>query len=257
MGDHLIRTHYQEIKNLLFNCDICELKFFKRSSLYKHKKTKHLDGKIIKFVCDLDGKSFKSKKDIKMHMKSHQFVECKICHAKFRLSYIRNHLKDIHTDFQFQCEKCPKMFKTQSALKLHANIHNEKFQCSICNIKVKSLKYLKQHQKDLHENPLSYECKICFKKFNQNAGLRIHAKCHKENQPKSFNCNRCDFSTVYKESIKSHQKDHENIDKKYAAFENGLKCDECPTICKNLQAWKDHKRMVHPKVLLQCDLCGS
>jgi len=73
----------------------------------------------------------------------------------------------------------------------------------------------------------------------------------------SFKCNQCDYVTNEKRNFTNHQKSHERRDKIYKEMNNPVKCEKCPTYCKNMLGLRKHLWQVHPKVLIQCDLCGK
>ncbi|XP_070497893.1 zinc finger protein 60-like [Chironomus tepperi] len=243
----------------LFNCEICNLKFFRSNILKKHMKKKHPDGQIEQFECDYDGKIFKTKKEFYNHMTCHlPLVECQICHKMLKYRSINDHMKEVHaTDKKFHCKVCDKQFKSIQLLSSHEKIQNKKYKCEICNKIVSSKNQLNQHKKYYHENPESFECEICGKKFCQKSNLKSHQKNHTKNRLKSLKCQRCDYATDDKRSFKFHLQFHEKQDKKFAAMKNPLKCEKCPTFCKNKMALYDHMRAVHPKESFQCDLCAK
>ena len=117
--------------------------------------------------------------------------------------------------------------------------------------------YLKKHVHGAHENPKSFECEVCCKKFNLHRHLKLHRKIHDENRSKPFKCQRCGFATDTNQRFKKHVRFHETKDKKFSAMKNPLKCEKCPTLCRNKGALGKHLITVHPKIFFQCDLCGS
>jgi len=248
----------KEPKNKRKKCLICNLRF-NENFMELHMNKKHPNGQAEQFECDFDGKVFKNRQLLWSHMKVHlSLVECQFCSKMFRHTYINYHLKNVHaTDKNFQCKICSKSFKSVQYLKNHEKFHTKAHKCVICMKMYSTLGRLNYHKKNYHENPESFECKVCGFKFILKSDLKTHQKLHVKNRPKPFKCHRCDFATDTNQKINTHQKFHERQDEKFAAMKNPIKCEKCPTFCKNQAALLKHMRVVHPKVLLQCDLCAK
>ncbi|XP_070497890.1 zinc finger protein 43-like [Chironomus tepperi] len=240
-------------------CKFCGKKLSSERNLNQHMKNIHPDGQIDQFECDFDGKIFKKKSELYIHMGCHRaLVECQICHKMLKYLAMNSHLRNFHaTDKKFQCKICDKRFKSKKYLWMHEKTHNKQFKCEICNKMFSFNSHLDDHKKKYHNNPGSFECEICGRKFNQKYHLQGHQKIHQKNRPKSFQCQRCDYATDNMFRFKNHQKSHERQDKKFAAMKNPLKCEKCPKFCKDKNALNMHMRHVHPKELFQCDLCAK
>ena len=185
-------------------------------------------------------------------------VKCELCQIEVLPTTLRRHITRIHkNERKFQCKICQKCFKLDYTLKVHVQSHNKKFKCQICSKKFSIQGRLNGHIKDYHENPNSFGCDVCGKHFNQNSILYSHKKIHDKNRPKPFKCQQCDFATDRMDFYKNHQNYHKKQIEKIAAMKNPVKCEKCSTYCKNKQSLASHKFNVHPKVLSQCDLCGS
>jgi KRAB domain-containing zinc finger protein len=246
-----------EPKGKVTNCSICNIKISTRF-LKLHLRTKHPNGQSKRFECDFDGKIFKTKGELYIHMGAHlPLVECIICNKMFKHNSLNGHQSMHANDQDFQCKICSKSFKSAHYLKRHEKIHNKRIQCEICNRMFPSVGILNQHKKECHENERSFECEICSKKFNQMGHLKTHQKTHDRNRPKPLKCSRCDYATDNPYSLKKHQKSHDRQDKKFAAMKNPLKCEKCPTFHRNQNFLKSHMQFVHPDVLFQCDLCAK
>jgi KRAB domain-containing zinc finger protein len=254
---HIIKVHPTEVD--LFSCPVCNLKFFKKPFMDLHMKKKHPDGQVKRFECDFDGKTFETKGRLCDHMKSHlSLVKCQICAKVFKPKSLNDHLKTVHaTQKNFRCNICSKSFKTAQYLQLHEKTHNKRVQCGICSKMFPSVGVLNQHSKEYHENGKNFECEICSKKFNRKSNLKTHQKTHDRNRPKQFKCQRCDYATDLKDNFKAHQRFHERQDQKFAAMKNPLKCEKCPTFHRDKKFLNLHMKVVHPDVLLQCDLCAK
>jgi hypothetical protein len=286
--DHIKKIHFAEFEDLLISCNFCEMKFFKAQHLGCHESRSHPDKKSRDFICDFDGRIFKSRKAISFHMSNHCLpVKCKFCNAKVKPNYMAYHMTINHDpQRQFKCNFCPKICNTDKNLKKHEKIHNKNFECHICNKKFTIPSILRHHLR-IHNNSRIYACKFCEKKYNWKSNFDAHLKTHdkdrqkkyqcqqcsysgdrkesytnhlkthNKNRPKPLKCQRCDYATDMQYNFKNHQKYHERQDIKVAAMKNPLKCEKCPTFHKDKSVLSNHMRNVHRDVLNQCDLCGK
>jgi len=259
---HMRRVHPQILKKSPFCCQNCNRNFPSSKSLKYHMISIHSKDLFVpepgKFECDFDGKLFKARANLLSHMSKHKMrVKCDICNAEINPKNLNQHIRDVHAkDRRFQCYICQKSLKSDQGLKIHIQTHKKALRCSICLKMFSAQMVLNNHIKTIHKNPGKFECEMCDKKFNQKINLKAHQKYHDKNRQKPFKCQRCDFATDNTLSYKSHQNVHERQDKKFAAMKNPIKCEKCPTFCRDKNALRNHMFMVHPKVLYQCDLCG-
>lgn len=255
---HMRDIHTNQLNIEIFKCEICGRNFSRIKDLTQHVELKHHDGQFRKYECDFDGKLFKTRSEIHIHMKTHlSKVKCKICNAELKVSGLTIHNKELHSEQdKISCHKCFKTFVSISRLKLHLKVHERKFECPICNRRLPTFPQLKNHINDIHENPGSHSCEICHKKFNRAENLKVHLKFHDKNRPKPFKCQRCDFATHSKANFNGHLKFHEKKDKIAATMKNPIRCRMCPAILKSKYVFHLHMKSVHIEALYQCDLCG-
>jgi len=254
-NQHLKNSHSSELD---FK-DVCDSKLPQKTAEQEQQTPKSINSGTCNYECDFDGKIFKYRDHLSRHLMVHlPTTKCHICHVELKVSYLHYHIKTYHeTDQKFQCKICSMILKTQKQLKYHEKTHNKNFQCDICDRKFVTPFYLKKHKTEVHENPGSYECNVCNKKFNYKSSLMNHQPRHKDKTIfKTFECERCGFKVENRNNLKKHQKLHEMKDKKFAEMKNPLKCEKCPTLCNNQRAFYRHMRYVHPKQLYQCDMCA-
>ncbi|KAL7014611.1 hypothetical protein ACKWTF_016028 [Chironomus riparius] len=208
------------------------------------------------YECDYDGKFFETRSKIQKHMVHHQSkVKCELCQIKIQPKNMKKHFTSVHsTDRKFQCKLCHKSFKLIDTLKNHIQSHNKTIQCQICSKLFTFQKYLNEHMKLNHENPESFRCDVCNKNFKL---LHRHKETHNKNRPKPYKCQQCNYATDAINSIKKHQKFHENQDKKFAEMKNSVKCQKCLKVYSNKYIYNLHMKTVHSEHPLQCDLCGK
>jgi len=257
LTEHIKNIHPNRLN--LFKCTICDKKYLNNLFLEQHIKNKHSSGQTEYFECDFDSKVFKSRRSLYIHMDVHlPKVKCKICQKELKPQSLNQHLSSFHASTnEFKCKICSKGFKSKMYLDLHSKTHNKVHECNICNKTFPLKTNLKKHKMEVHENLRAFECQICGKKFNRIYILKSHQKLHDRNRPKPLKCQRCDFATDAQRNFNIHKKSHERQDKKFAEMKNPIKCEKCPTFCKDKIALCDHMRKVHPTKLFQCDLCAK
>jgi len=257
--NHMRNFHSKKIKNSA-SCEFCDQTCFTTTGLKVHMTIIHPEKfKPKLYECDFDGKTFKNRTKLLVHMSYHQpKVKCELCQIEILPHAMQRHINNKHTkERKFQCKICQKRFKLDYSLKHHIKLHNKSHECKICKRKFSLQNFLTKHLKDFHENPNSFKCETCGKKFNTKKNHKEHQKTHDKNRPKPFKCQRCNYATDTNQNYKKHQEFHERQDKKVSAMKNPIKCKKCLTYCRNKTALNEHMRHVHPEALFQCDLCGK
>ena len=201
---HFPEENMVEVGNIKHktHCKVCKKTFLNRESLRVHEEK---TGHAFKFPCDLCGKRFKQKIQMKRHQEQvhsdEQPFQCNRCDRKFKneFSWKRHQENDeIHeklanwTPF-ISCNICGKQFERRRkwCLDQHMLTHeeNKRFQCHICEKWFRSSGYLTQHMKacsGLKEE----ECAFCGKRFAKKSVLLNHERLHTGDKP--FQCRICD-----------------------------------------------------------------
>ena len=154
----------QAKQKLYYYCDQCPKRYTKSKSLKKHVKTIHEGIKIKSnykpksIVCELCGFTCTTNQIIKDHMsvkhENDNKYLCKICGkncgSQLRL---RLHMKK-HTEMQFKCSYCGKMFRKKENMEAHEGQHRgdkPAFPCSLCTAQFPLRERLNQHMKGVHK----------------------------------------------------------------------------------------------------------
>lgn len=175
----------------VYECTICHWKFKIRQHLTRHMLS-HTDEK--RFKCEVCGKSFNRKSNMKNHRKIHAGYTCDRCHEHFAsLKDYRAHEEE---------EKCPKLSEKQSTAAVCASTTNDTskdvslsakkpagksatdsksqiFRCSICNTMYGYQAGLKRHMRQKHSQGVvavkpKHTCPICGKVFERPYRLYVH-----------------------------------------------------------------------------------
>ena len=153
-----------------------------------------------------------SKKDLNTHKSSDIFLgekgtryieihPCKICAKTFKTrKEMKNHLKR-HGDFP--CEKCSKSFSLKSELlsSKHPCNNTEKLICTLCG---KSFKFLKRHVRAFHLKERKFKCKICPKAYTDPTPLRHHINASHGDGSTFYHCIQCKKKFTTKRRFLEH-----------------------------------------------------
>jgi len=210
LSKHMVELHNDQTIRTV--CHICD-QAIQESSLAKHIISKHENKSDVKndIICANSGDGFgDSEINRKQHDKLSSNIlsvgsnlKCKICDKIFGSSEtLERHIKRLHTEKEgpkefcyvcityvrdlkmhmksheekkFQCEKCPKRYRTKFDLKTHVkSVHlGVKEPCPHCG---KMTANLKKHVygNHMHEFP----CEICGKVFARQTQLNYHLRAH-------------------------------------------------------------------------------
>ena len=150
---------------------------------------------------------------------------------------------------KFQCDKCKKKFKTDTALKIHGTAHSDvrSFKCNNCQDCFKSLSAMRRHTMMIHTQNKSFGCEKCPKAFPWSFQLKrhisqVHTTKTKPNK-KIFKCNKCDFVTNEQNNSRGL-----NIHKKTVHMggkQGSEKCHDCSFEAKTEWKLYQHKLKVN------------
>jgi KRAB domain-containing zinc finger protein len=207
-NDH-VRSHLAT-RDLI--CDHCNKRFIKKTLLAIHIQT-HLSAR--NYVCEESAckKTFKTYNSYYAHKRSHNRKSstkhiCASCDRFFSSqSLLLSHQK-IHTNEKtYMChfENCSKAYTHKQNLNVHiltAHIENGMtFKCEICSKVLKNSNALRVHLKNIHKAEKVFKCTQCENSFASTQLLDVHKRMH---NPKSFNCDICNYGTNYENDLKKH-----------------------------------------------------
>ncbi|XP_049868944.1 zinc finger protein 836-like [Pectinophora gossypiella] len=183
----------------LWGCASCNKEFYDLKSYNNHLKDCNKQTnepkpprdqnwkKMQSFLCDICGKTARSRASLLVHMGIHENVfpfKCDVCPYQGRtMDLLKVHKRSHLVDKPFKCSQCNKATTTSSNLAKHIrHVHstNRPFKCTYCDKGFSFQHDMKRHIKDIHLRTSTVECDVCFKKFNTKKILQGHRwKIHK------------------------------------------------------------------------------
>ena len=301
LEDHVRRTGHYE-RNWM--CKLCNKRFVTLKSLKYHIKFIHekmtrdhircgkvfdpnenyevnLRETIVQHLedtlpCGICGKLFKGK-CMEFHLRTHEktdwknrlcrFRKCSHCGLYFAShSGHARHVTQVHNDF-FQCELCDEKFYAKLTLKMHKiRVHGEdsNIKCKICDTKFARPDQLRNHMTS-HNSSRTEQCKICGKTFKNRASLCAHV-----NVVHNISLKNIDKTIEQMKNESRNETGDDDAEYKPKVFQNRKMSEEflC-TICGKVIRGKDqsilklHIDRVHHKkyksVARQytCEKCGK
>ena len=173
-----LRLHAENPQN--FPCDICEKKFTRKDSLFRHRERVH---KLFKINFDA----------IRPDSQQSSF-QCKMCSADFGASKeaLKNHIAgevcrkrddsfQLNSEGRIECDLCEKTYIGVSNLKRHINLKHSSLKkrnsCDQCNKFYADISSLKRHVDSIHGSGKQKNvCEICGLEFTQRTSLVRHMK---------------------------------------------------------------------------------
>ncbi|XP_058796040.1 zinc finger Y-chromosomal protein 1-like [Phymastichus coffea] len=88
------------------------------------------------------------------------------------------------TAFQYQCEKCNRLYRRVDALTVHVTSQCiQLLSCSQCDFKTEDKTSLEQHVLLAHTKPGRYQCQRCGRGYEALRYLQSHMSCCKKDKP--------------------------------------------------------------------------
>ncbi|KAL7633717.1 UNVERIFIED_CONTAM: hypothetical protein RMT77_015671 [Armadillidium vulgare] len=251
----LKKWSYKELKTLMINAAEGEKKLeVKSSSKSKSQKAEVHQQDIKKYHlenlnCRYCNFSFKSKDELKTHLKAHNKRKFKCAHCNYECNFkyrLKNHMLT-HSDIKlYKCSHCSYECYQKESLKSHLLTHTnvKLFKCSYCSYGCNQKGNLKSHML-VHANVKLFKCSYCSYGCNRKGSLKAHMLAHAN--VKLFKCSYCSYESNQKGHLKRHMLTHTNV--------KLFKCSDCSYECNEKRNLKTHM-LTHTNVkLYKCSNC--
>ncbi|KAL7634694.1 UNVERIFIED_CONTAM: hypothetical protein RMT77_015071 [Armadillidium vulgare] len=176
-----------------------------------------------------------------------QNLSCRYCNFCFKSKdELKTHLKT-HKKGKFKCAHCSYECNFRSVLKRHMMIHRniKLYKCSDCSYECNHKGSLKIHML-AHANLKLFKCSHCSYKCNHKSSLKIHMLAH--TNVKLFKCSHCSYECNHKGHLRTHMLTHTNL--------KLFKCSDCSHECNQKGHLRTHM-LTHTKVkLFKCSYCS-
>uniref|UniRef100_A0AAQ5XIM8 C2H2-type domain-containing protein n=1 Tax=Amphiprion ocellaris TaxID=80972 RepID=A0AAQ5XIM8_AMPOC len=204
------------------------------------------------FKCDVCGKTFKNKYQMKKHHQIHNSAKPSAYNACRKKCNLRTDLK-VHMiidkgDKRFSCETCGKRFSKNSHLKVHMRAHtgDKPYSCETCGKSFFQNTTLLFHM-TTHNSEKAFCCDRCGKKFNRSDVLYVHMRTHTGEKP--YSCKTCGQSFSHKRFLTSHMRTHTG--------EKPYSCDRCGKRFSERCNLTEHTRTHTGERPYSCKTCGQ
>lgn len=231
----------------ILTCDLCSASFKSKKNIRLHMKESHAES--IK-PCDQCDEIFVSEVQMEDHILYHRTgkkFSCVVCKKRFATTTAHRLHARTHVNFTpFQCDQCDKSFSTSSALQLHLTRHTGQrdIACELCPLRFYTKGSLKLHM-ITHTKEQKYACDICDSRFTTRDSLIIHTKKHTGERP--FSCTECSLTFVTSGNLKRHMRTHTG--------EKPYKCAYCNLSFRDTTDLLRHSRSHVGDKPYRCDIC--
>ena len=152
-----VKAHIKHVHEESHNvCQYCGKVMKCKNSLYGH-ITQYHQNTVTLYECDICGKQFRQKGNVKKHQLIHsdkKTYSCKFCERKFRFPEQHRRHELWHSGPKHQCTFCNKKFVMPFELKKHLRVYHSGlvYACKYCNLECRYLHTMKRHLERRHSD---------------------------------------------------------------------------------------------------------
>ena len=202
------------------------------------------------------GKKAKKRKTPKERVNSisveHLKFYCNLCqkHFQTRSTTLKKHMRNVHEDPKFKCDKCDFVTRQGGHLLQHKRSKHEGFRhkCDSCEQTFSSKEGAKSHFRIVHLKE-KFKCDICGKDYVTRNFLRKHiSSVHYRAR---YKCDQCDQDFSFEKSL------HDHILVRHKGIRKEYKCPQCNKSFSESRSLARHRRIEHEGIRFQCGECGK
>ena len=241
---HIKTTH--EDQGMTVTCHICH-KTMKPYVLQQHMEKYHEH-----YICTICNKILTAKRNLCDHyFKEHEVVSvpgekfaCHVCKKAYKtMEEIQRHLKEEHKILdEHPCTDCEMKFSTKALLAIHL-MDTHDFKEEDAAIFLGTVSKVVKSFSESESDSFKFQCDVCQAKLKTINSLVRHKRQIHEKHNHNVKCDQCDFVTTEPNRLKRHFLQNHVKATKYP-------CDQCSYVTNILSSLKHHMKFTHEK---RCD----
>ena len=241
-------------------CPECDFVFSTRKNLEIHRQNVHpkLEPSNVtdKEISNIKDQDIISRNEADNESIADKKYKCPKWPLDFHHNNLARHITAAHNKIRNNiCQECGKAFSSKDSLSEHkASVHNLGGKCEKCPFKTDNKTKMKIHRASVHKIDLGMKklkCGKCSYETFRSGHLNDHIRSVHE-KIRTHLCEKCDYSTGHKQSLKIHRASAHNMDVGMKKW----KCEKCPYETFKVGCLYRHIRSVHDKIRSHiCEEC--
>lgn len=177
-----------------YECTMCPNKYWQKITLARHIKNYHCqpgDSLITvgEKICQYSKRNSR-----------HKEFSCDICGKSYeRKDNMRDHLRSFHYGINYSCHICPNTYTFADSFRKHMRDHRTGKTIRDCRVQ----KTYGNVTKNIDQNAKSHKCSICFVTYKSSKYFKKHIEAHM-NLKNPLICSQCDIVFVSRNHLKQH-----------------------------------------------------
>ncbi|XP_045472703.1 zinc finger protein 20-like [Harmonia axyridis] len=252
LNEHINSEHQNKEES---SCQNCNIRFSNVAELQIHLEKNHIedfeeeiDGDIKCLLCK---KCFANSNEMMIHSLEHlrRRYRCRKCKTSYICSAALNEHHKTDPQYNYKCPIC-KMWicSGENSFEEHMETHSttKKYECQLCPKKYKTKFHFHQHLRS--HNGTVHTCPDCSYTTRFLSDFNIHLRVHSNEHPFKCTFKDCGKTFGQNSSLKKHENDHFKIRK--------FSCELCSYKTSRFTDLSRHQKVHRASRLFDCKICG-